>query len=519
MACFLFATWNIVRIALAPLSTIVQYVPDDAFYYLEISRNLGLLGKPSFDGGQTLTTGFHPLWAWISECVGSLNDYHRMGMLRAMIVISGVVSLAVAAAAGHIAWRKATTMLPVVSLLLTSFSYLNNSGAATEWCLVTLISAAALWLLLRLANRMTAWSAASLAMLGALGSLARTDFGGQGLGYLAAALLVWMILRERRYVLPALTLLVGGCAGLAMAMWYDHSTSGSWLKGSAHMKELWGAAWGISPLPFFLVLARTVLYLPGLHRSLVANLAHTMPGHRSEWPHVVELLAVTGLIVVVLTCWPLIRETLGAERSMSDTRGFFIGASSVLIFLLYAVVYSLNSIGMQAWYTANLTIAVGALLSLGMSLALNAGWARTACAAAAVVTIANLALFMASKPFAYDQAGILGQAQQAKEAFGAASLGVSDAGIFNFVYGGRVINLDGLANDEIVRYAPGRLPCYLADKHIAYFNGFGGSSAAFPMEPVTAYATAVPLSLERGPGREFFRVDEAKVRALPECGR
>ena len=59
----------------APLVLIVQYLPDDAFYYLGISRNLGLLGKSSFDGGQTLTTGYHPLWAWASEFLGWLGGY------------------------------------------------------------------------------------------------------------------------------------------------------------------------------------------------------------------------------------------------------------------------------------------------------------------------------------------------------------------------------------------------------------------------------------------------------------
>ena len=93
VACFLLATWHFLRVVTAPLLLIVQYVPDDAFYYLEISRNLGLLGKSSFDGGQTFTTGYHPLWAWASEFIGCLSDYQRMPMLRAMIALSGALSL------------------------------------------------------------------------------------------------------------------------------------------------------------------------------------------------------------------------------------------------------------------------------------------------------------------------------------------------------------------------------------------------------------------------------------------
>ncbi len=242
VACFLFAAWNVWHIATAPLLTIVRHLPDDTFYYLEISRNLGLLGRSSFDAGQTVTTGYHPLWAWICVFLGRLVSYQRMGMLRAMIAVSGVLSLGMAAVAGGLAWRYARTTLPIVTLLLTSFSYLNNSVGAMEWCVVIVISTATLWLLIRAPCMGKGPAAAGLAMLGVLGSLARSDFGGQAVGYLAASVLVWRLCRDRRYIVPSSILLMGTSAGLGIAMWYDHSISGSWLKGSAHMKQLWGVA-------------------------------------------------------------------------------------------------------------------------------------------------------------------------------------------------------------------------------------------------------------------------------------
>ncbi len=167
--CFLLATWHFLRVVTAPLVLIVQYLPDDAFYYLGISRNLGLLGKSSFDGGQTLTTGYHPLWAWASEFLGWLGGYQPMRMLREMIIVSGVLSLGAAAVAGRLAWRNATTTLPVIMVLLTSFSYLNNSVSAMEWCLVIVISAAALWLLLRVPSGREGLMVTGLASLGVLG--------------------------------------------------------------------------------------------------------------------------------------------------------------------------------------------------------------------------------------------------------------------------------------------------------------------------------------------------------------
>ncbi len=197
----------------------------------------------------------------------------------------------------------------------------------------------------------------------------------------------------------------------------------------------------------------------------------------------------------------------------------FFGASGVFILLLYGAVYSFNSFGMQPWYSANITVAGGALLSLLMNGAKKKGRGREARATFAMMTVANVALFVWSKPFADDQAKIIERAVSAKAAFGSASIGVSDAGIFNFVYGGRVINLDGLANDEIIRYAPNRLACYLADKRIEYLNGFGASSSAFSLRPLTDYATPFRVSSSRGVEEEFFHVDPNRVRALTECAQ
>ena len=161
-------------------------------------------------------------------------------MLREMIIVSGVLSLGAAAVAGRLAWRNATTTLPVIMVLLTSFSYLNNSVSAMEWCLVIVISAAALWLLLRVPSGKEGLTVAGLASLGVLGSLARSDFGGQAAGYLAAAIFLWLLRRDRRYLLPSLALALGAGFGLGLATWRDYAISGEWLQSSAHMKQLWG---------------------------------------------------------------------------------------------------------------------------------------------------------------------------------------------------------------------------------------------------------------------------------------
>lgn len=50
------------RVAWADISTSIPTIPDDAFYYFQISRNIARGNNVTFDG-ETLTNGFHPLWA------------------------------------------------------------------------------------------------------------------------------------------------------------------------------------------------------------------------------------------------------------------------------------------------------------------------------------------------------------------------------------------------------------------------------------------------------------------------
>jgi hypothetical protein len=154
---------------------------------------------------------------------------------------------------------------------------------------------------------------------------------------------------------------------------------------------------------------------------------------------------------------------------------------------------------MQAWYSAEVTLALGVLLNLLMGKARQARRITAACTAVSVLAVANLAIYMLSSPAYNNQKDFISKAEGAKRAFGNASVGISDAGIFSFVSGGRIVNLDGLVNDEIVHYAPDRLPCYLADKHIQFVSGFGHTSTvAFHLAPLTNYSTPVRIHSGRG---------------------
>jgi hypothetical protein len=60
----------------APMGVLIRYVQDDAFYYLEIARNIFLGHGSTFDG-ICQTNGYHPLWMLILVPFGAILNYSR----------------------------------------------------------------------------------------------------------------------------------------------------------------------------------------------------------------------------------------------------------------------------------------------------------------------------------------------------------------------------------------------------------------------------------------------------------
>jgi hypothetical protein len=291
------------------------------------------------------------------------------------------------------------------------------------------------------------------------------------------------------------------------------------------MKAMWTTASGRSPFPFFLVLLRTVFYAPYSKPWKVIRSIKTMnhSGNPVSGHHFVAL-AVTfvlfALLSTFLVVWSRLALAGNDEAAPRVSRGrarFFLMAASLMI-LLYAVVDMFDSVGVQAWYTSQTLVAVGTLLYFMLRRLAMDRRAHGLYFIVALFGCANLVIFALSKPIDAAQESIPVLSASIKNAVGNAKIGISDAGIFNYVYGGDVINLDGLVNDEIVGYAPDHLPCYLADKKILYFMGFGLSSeSAFNLEPITDYSTPVDVPVPGHTPVTIYRIDNARVKALPAC--
>ncbi len=105
---------------LAPLNLLelLNWQYDDAFYYLQIAKNLAAGKFSTFDGGITRTNGYHPLWLllitpfyWVFDPNAAL---FAIKALEIMLIAGGVALLALAARLFRLPWILLVAVLPVL---------------------------------------------------------------------------------------------------------------------------------------------------------------------------------------------------------------------------------------------------------------------------------------------------------------------------------------------------------------------------------------------------------------------
>lgn len=153
-------------------------LPDDAFYYFQIVRNIrGNLG-PSLDG-EHLTNGFHPLWA-IVLLPGFLFTPDPLTPIRIALAIGAGCSLLT----GVFIYLMARTLgVSTLAALIPAGYYLTNPGITLlsvnglETSLALLFFASTILAFFYLRSR--PWSERGAILLGSLSGLtflARTDY-------------------------------------------------------------------------------------------------------------------------------------------------------------------------------------------------------------------------------------------------------------------------------------------------------------------------------------------------------
>jgi hypothetical protein len=480
-ALIIFAALNIIVFNVMIMTSAddlkVQYIPDDAYYYLTLSRNFSSSGLWTFDSGVSVTSGFHPLFAYLLSSAYSLLRLDTNSFLTCGIVLS--LFFALSSVVVICLWGlkyKNTLFLMFLALVISTRNFVYNTISVTEWSLTVLISSLYyVWYFAKCRNQVVKLSDfIVLFVLGLLGSLARLDIGLLPFSVSIAAFVFSLIATtskgQSRFAFVGL---LGALAGLLLGFVHNYIFTGEILQSSAKMKAYWAQ------------LASPDFYAVPLLIGLIIGFA--------------GFLSMVGLMVVATlsrfiqssgACYntknyiihsrskrfsPETQNTLSSD----NTYNLMLVTSAGVCMLGYLLFYLRNA-AVQPWYTANL---IGPVLMLIFAISNHRVIASLyergqflfgpLFLSALIFNLLHLypiSAFNAPWPhqkFMFDAGVYL--AENPLDCH----IGAWNAGIIGYYEGGHVVNLDGLVNNDIHFYAVNNdLPVYLSNKDICYIIDF-----------------------------------------------
>lgn len=466
----------------APEVLQVQFIPDDGYYYLTLARNFIRFGQWTFDGGISLTSGFHLILAYTLAGFykilhPSLEDFVRMG-----VGFSALITTITVLIAWWLGRRERDAYFYIgLTLVIGSRSFLLNSASITEWSLVILIAGLYCAFFYWENSHNGKWTIPF--MLGLLGSLARSDFGLFPLSFLLSAMFVTWRRQIRSTLLNASSGLVGAVMGVGLILLHNFITTGDFVQSSALMKSHW-AQFGSQRVYSAMTLGLDVLGIDlgfaSFERSIFLIGVFFASG------------ALTLIVLAKLTGHNNLPVSVFKLDSQRLTRDRILVLFAVICLAGYSMFY-INNGATQNWYTAGLTWPVFILFVamaryLGQRILdqhhFTAIWLSLFTMVSLGVQLSSLYPISAyTAPWPHQQFNLeAGQylAQNPPDAY----VGSWNAGVMGYYLDGTgLVNIDGLVNNDIYPYAVSNdLPSYLRLKDIKYILDFENMfQPPFPM--------------------------------------
>lgn len=266
---------------LQPMEALIGDMPDDAFFYLVIARNLARGLGFTFDG-LLGTSGFHAPWLILSAGLVSLSGPDRLELLpRLFVAMHGLFALAAS-------WLFGRFLLDIgldlgralLGMLLVGMAAVASFGVGMEMPLVQLC----LWGLMLAWRRPLPWLQAALS---AALVLCRLDM---------APLLLTGILLLKRRSWPSL---VGGLMGAACVLAFNTLIAGEPFSTSMSLKGLGGLSWRLPRLDAELVYRHvSILALVGLVPTIYGLIRRVF--RADPWPWVLLSVALLHISLELL---------------------------------------------------------------------------------------------------------------------------------------------------------------------------------------------------------------------------
>lgn len=450
----------------------VQYIPDDAYYYLTLARNFSSLDLWTFDSGISVTSGFHPLFAYLLSGGYSLLQLNASNFVILGIILS--LLFACASVVTMLFWgfkHKNSLFLIFLALIISSQNFVYNTVSVTEWSLTVLISSIYyVWFFTKYEHEIIKTTDfLVLFVLGLLGSIARADFGLFPFSIMAATLIISLIIiTTKRQVFFAFAGLSGTITGVLLLLGHNYIFTNEFLQSSAKMKAYWAQ-----------------LSLPNYYAAplLVGNIIG-LAG-----------LLLLAILIAIAVLPKFINKQNGRSNPNNDTnqphhkqnkafdddkkQSFFIMIIAAGVCILgYTLVYARNG-AIQPWYTGNLILPV-LMLIFGVSDYIIGSLHEKSKTLFSLLSLIAI-LFNISNIYPINendspwphQKIMLNVGNYLNKNTLNARVGAWNAGIIGYYEGGNIINLDGLVNNDIFSYAvDNRLPAYLESRDITYIVDF-----------------------------------------------
>ncbi|MBK9206864.1 MAG: hypothetical protein IPL71_00575 [Anaerolineales bacterium] len=160
----------------SPENIQVQFAPDDMYYYLQLAKNFAKFGQWTFDSGVSITTGFHPLLAYLLALLYRVFQ----PALESFVLYNVGLSATLTVFVGVYLWQKSLSFkngyfFLFSALFMSTQGFLFNSVSGVEWSLV--ITLAVVYCFTFYQSAEEPGTSIILFVVGGLLSLARSDSG------------------------------------------------------------------------------------------------------------------------------------------------------------------------------------------------------------------------------------------------------------------------------------------------------------------------------------------------------
>jgi hypothetical protein len=447
-------SWNIFLV-LSHNYIKTQYIPDDGFYYLTLAKNFIKYSHWTFDSGLTVTTGFNLLYAYF--LVGILKIMGQLNAINKALISSFFFIIPVY----YFIWLlfkkyKNENILFISALLLTSINVFYNTISITEWTMVVLLSFLYIIMSLQLISKKLMQNKWLFLIIALLGTLSRIEFIVLSIIFC----FLWYIIIYRKgnnqniiHFKNLLYGVIGSCMGIIIIFLHNFFFSNQLLQSSAMVKYFWSSKVGHNPVLFLYQCSKIFLSVPRLRINW--NIRHDV------FQTVMYLVIILCIAILVYSS----RKKVITTISGYSTQTRFIIISNIAVVIAYTFIYSFNSMGIQTWYTGLVLCSLG-LLTFYLSHNAFKKY-QLMYYIIILITIVNIFVCWRSNPFySGQQTGII-KGQYVKTELSGKIVAAWDSGIIGYYSGGKVINLDGLVNDEVINYIKGdSLVNYLSAKKI-----------------------------------------------------